>query len=54
MNKLGSFASGIQVASSTPFHYFHLISQVVSLAAMLLLLSLTQSLSLVSCFYYLQ
>lgn len=43
MNKLGSFASGIQVASSTPFHYFHLISQVVSLVAMFLLLSLSLS-----------
>lgn len=47
MNKLGSFASGIQVASSTPFHYFHLISQVVSLVAMFLLLSLYLSCQLV-------
>lgn len=45
MNKLGSFASGIQVASSTPFHYFHLISQVVSLVATFLLLSLSVSLA---------
>lgn len=48
MNKLGSFASGIQVASSTPFHYFHLISQVVSLVAMFLLLSLSCQLVLLS------
>lgn len=48
MNKLGSFASGIQVASSTPFHYFHLISQVVSLVAMFLLLFLSCQLILLS------